>query len=233
MSRATPSLAFLAVLLIYVAIPTDGPSVRQAFWPAVVVGIVIGSLERFSTALDGAAFEGVEELRGVEAEYLGMAEVPDHPSVVRTAEGMSRIEQKFQISATRNLLQCLDVAGTPPEMNPHDTCCARRDESLYLLRIERMRHRIDVTEDRRDLLPLQRVSGRNESERRHDHLAAKPQRAREELQRNRAVAHQYAVAHADKLRDASFELEFRISYTPKCFPLLISPFLAARAPGQR
>lgn len=35
-------VAFLLALGVYVAVPTDGPSFRQAFWPAVIVGIVIG-----------------------------------------------------------------------------------------------------------------------------------------------------------------------------------------------
>ncbi len=35
-------IAFAAVLLIYLVIPTDGPTFRQAFWPAVVVGLIIG-----------------------------------------------------------------------------------------------------------------------------------------------------------------------------------------------
>jgi membrane protein len=42
-------IAFLAVLLVYVVIPTDGPSFPQAFWPAVIAGLVIGGL----TALFG------------------------------------------------------------------------------------------------------------------------------------------------------------------------------------
>ena len=35
-------VAFLLALGVYVAIPIDGPSFRQAFWPAVVVGVAIG-----------------------------------------------------------------------------------------------------------------------------------------------------------------------------------------------
>jgi membrane protein len=37
-------IAFLAVLLVYVVVPPDGPSLRQAIWPAVIVGVVIGLL---------------------------------------------------------------------------------------------------------------------------------------------------------------------------------------------
>lgn len=35
-------IAFLAVLLVYVVVPPDGPSLRQAIWPAAIVGVVIG-----------------------------------------------------------------------------------------------------------------------------------------------------------------------------------------------
>jgi membrane protein len=37
-------VAFLAVLMIYIVVPTDGPTLREAFWPAVVVGLIIGAL---------------------------------------------------------------------------------------------------------------------------------------------------------------------------------------------
>jgi membrane protein len=42
-------VAFLLALGIYIAIPIDGPSFRQAFWPAVTVGILVGAF----TALFG------------------------------------------------------------------------------------------------------------------------------------------------------------------------------------
>jgi uncharacterized BrkB/YihY/UPF0761 family membrane protein len=35
-------VAFLLVLMVYVVVPPDGPSFRQAFWPAVVIGLIIG-----------------------------------------------------------------------------------------------------------------------------------------------------------------------------------------------
>jgi YihY family inner membrane protein len=35
-------VAFLLAVGIYVAIPPDGPSLRQAFWPAVIFGVVVG-----------------------------------------------------------------------------------------------------------------------------------------------------------------------------------------------
>jgi uncharacterized BrkB/YihY/UPF0761 family membrane protein len=37
-------IAFLAVLLVYVVVPPDGPSLRQALPPAIIVGIIIGLL---------------------------------------------------------------------------------------------------------------------------------------------------------------------------------------------
>jgi uncharacterized BrkB/YihY/UPF0761 family membrane protein len=35
-------IAFLAALVVYIAIPPDGPTFAEAFWPAVIVGIIIG-----------------------------------------------------------------------------------------------------------------------------------------------------------------------------------------------
>jgi len=42
-------VAFLMALGIYIAIPLDGPTLRQAFWPAVTAGVLIGGF----TALFG------------------------------------------------------------------------------------------------------------------------------------------------------------------------------------
>jgi membrane protein len=39
---AAMGVAFLAALVVYIAIPPDGPSFRIAFWPAVVAGVAIG-----------------------------------------------------------------------------------------------------------------------------------------------------------------------------------------------
>jgi uncharacterized BrkB/YihY/UPF0761 family membrane protein len=41
---ASIAVASLAALLVYVAVPPDGPSLRQALGPAVLVGIAIGLL---------------------------------------------------------------------------------------------------------------------------------------------------------------------------------------------
>jgi uncharacterized BrkB/YihY/UPF0761 family membrane protein len=39
---ATIVVASLAALLVYVAVPPDGPTLRQAFWPALIVGTAVG-----------------------------------------------------------------------------------------------------------------------------------------------------------------------------------------------
>jgi membrane protein len=41
---AAIGIAFLAALMVYVVVPPNGPRVRHAFWPAVIVGIIIGLL---------------------------------------------------------------------------------------------------------------------------------------------------------------------------------------------
>jgi membrane protein len=36
------AIGFMAALVVYIAIPPDGPTFHEAFWPAVIVGVVIG-----------------------------------------------------------------------------------------------------------------------------------------------------------------------------------------------
>jgi len=37
------AVAFLAALVVYVVVPSHGATLRQAFWPALIVGVVIGA----------------------------------------------------------------------------------------------------------------------------------------------------------------------------------------------
>ena len=41
---ATMAVAFLAALAVYVLVPSHGATLRQAFWPALVVGLLVGGL---------------------------------------------------------------------------------------------------------------------------------------------------------------------------------------------
>jgi membrane protein len=40
---STMAVAFLAALVVYVIVPSHGATLRQAFWPALIVGVVIGA----------------------------------------------------------------------------------------------------------------------------------------------------------------------------------------------
>ncbi len=40
---ATMAVAFLAAVAVYVIVPSHGATLRQAFWPALIVGVVIGA----------------------------------------------------------------------------------------------------------------------------------------------------------------------------------------------
>jgi membrane protein len=40
---ATMAIAFLAAVAVYVVVPSHGATLRQAFWPAVIVGVAIGA----------------------------------------------------------------------------------------------------------------------------------------------------------------------------------------------
>ena len=91
-------------------------------------------------------------------------------------------------------------------MHTDDSRGARRDHPPDGGRIQIVRRRVDVGEDRRDLLPLQRVRRRDERVRRNDDLALQIQRARSDFQRDRAVAHRDAMFDAKKRRDSLLEL---------------------------
>jgi hypothetical protein len=91
-------------------------------------------------------------------------------------------------------------------MDREDARRVRRDQLLDPLRVDVVGARVDVAEDRPDLLPLQRVGGRDERERRDDDLALERGCADRDLQRHGAVAHGDAVRHVEGGRHGRLEL---------------------------
>ena len=154
---------------------------------------------------DGPAFEGIHELRGVETEDLGIAERADHPPVVRAAEGVRGIEQQPEMAPPGDPLQSLHVARPAPDVHADNPGGAGRDRLLDARRIQGVRPRVDIAEDRRDLLPLQGVRRGDEGERGHNHLALQSQGANGDLQGHGAVAHGDAVLDAHHVGDPPLE----------------------------
>src|SRR5262249_16391495 len=82
----------------------------------------------------------------------------------------------------------------------------RRDHFLDAGRVQGVRLRIDVGEDRRDFLPLQSVRGGDEGEGGNDHFAAQVQGPDSDFQGQGAVAGRDTVAHVQQVGHALLEL---------------------------
>ena len=91
----------------------------------------------------------------MKAENLGIAEVPDHTSLVRTAEPVGGVEEELQLAPRGDFREFVDVAGTAPQMNGEHRCRPRRNQLLNATMVQRVGLGIDVTEDGCDAEPLQ------------------------------------------------------------------------------
>ena len=89
-----------------------------------------------------------------------------------------------------------------PLLWSNDPGCARRSHAPNRRRIQVMRDRIDVREHRRNMLPMQCMSGGDKCVRRDNYLALHSQSANRDFQRNRAVADGDAVTNTQVLGDA-------------------------------
>src|SRR5262249_16171493 len=147
------------------------------------------------------------ELGCMEAQHLRFAKASDHPTVVRAGERMRGVEQQGQVELSRDLYESVDIAGAAPEVNSDDAGGAWRDHLTGPARIEGGGFRIDVGEQRGELLALQRMGRGDEGERRYDHLAGKAAGADSKLQCNRTVAGGDTVSHPEQVGDAPFQLD--------------------------
>src|SRR5271170_1371157 len=73
-------------------------------------------------------------------------------------------------------------------------------------RIQVVRRGVDVGKYRCDLLPLQRVRGRDECEGRDDDLALEVERARGDFERDGAVTHGHAMLDSEEFSNPMLEL---------------------------
>src|SRR5205085_12279229 len=120
---------------------------------------------------DRPAFEGIEEFRRMETDYLRGSETADHLPTVRTSEGVRCIEHQRQIAAASNFSEGFDVASPTPYVNANNPRSSRCDQSLNLRGIDVVCPGIEITKYGRDFLPLQCMGGGNKGERWHDHLS--------------------------------------------------------------
>src|SRR5918994_3438912 len=99
-----------------------------------------------------------------------------------------------------NFTERLDLAGASPNMYAQNTGCAGCEQAFYLCGIDIMSERVHITEDRRDLLPLQCVCAGNKCKRRHDDFTLQAEGTRSNLQGNCGIAHGNAMLHSQERR---------------------------------
>ncbi len=154
---------------------------------------------------DGTAFHGVEELGGVEAEDLGLAEVADHFAAVGTAETVGGIVKNLEIVGGGDDVDGIGIAGAAPEVNADDAGGARGDHAGDLCGVDGEGVGIDVAEDGGDFLPLEGVGGGDEGEGGDDDFAFKFEGADGDFECDGSVAHGDAIFDADVIGNAFFE----------------------------
>src|SRR5688572_20137801 len=119
---------------------------------------------------DRTPLKSVEELGSMEAENLGQSETSNHPTLVRTTEGMGRVKHQGQLVAVCNLRQPISRAGIAPDVHTNNSGGERRNHLFHFFRIQAVRYWVNVTKDRSDLLPLKGVGSSDKRKGRDDDL---------------------------------------------------------------
>ena len=168
---------------------------------------------------DGAPFEGVEELGGVETEDLAAAKISDHFPGVAAAKGVGSIEIQLQAVAIRYFLQLFRVAGATPCVNAEDGGSPRGDESLSFFRIHQVRAGIDVHEHRLQSLPVHRVRCGDKGESRHQDLALEIECMTGDLQADGRIAYWNTMANTEEIAELSFQFPDDLAVISEPAPL--------------
>jgi hypothetical protein len=80
------------------------------------------------------------------------------------------VEKQLEVVAVRNFLQAIYIARPPPSVNANNSSGTRGYHLFNLIWIDEVRFQINITKDRGNLLPLQRMGGCHESEGRHNNF---------------------------------------------------------------
>ena len=113
---------------------------------------------------NGPALKRVKKFCRVETEGLGIAEVPNHLAFIADTKRVGRVKQQLKIMLARDLLKLFNGTGFSPKIDTDNARRALGDQFFNKLWINRMRDGINIAENRRDLLPLQRMRRRNKCE---------------------------------------------------------------------
>src|SRR5204862_5298117 len=142
----------------------------------------------------------------MKAQNFAGPESPNHFSLPRAAKSMRSIVHCLQFPRSGYSFDSVDVAGASPNMHTYDTCSSRRDEALDSHWVQIVGLRVDIRKNRRNFLPLQRVSCCDKRVRRHDHFVLESESADCNFLCDRSIAHRHAMLHLYKFADPLLEL---------------------------
>ncbi len=143
---------------------------------------------------DRPAFDGVEQLGGVEADGGDVAPLQHGAAFVEGAKGMGTVIDDLQAVAIGDLLQPTDIAGVAEHVGGDDGRGIGLDGCFDVGRIQVPGLRVDVGEDRPDPLPVQGAGGGDEAEGCGDGAAGQAQSAVGDLQGQGTVVDQDDVS---------------------------------------
>ena len=155
---------------------------------------------------DRAAFEGIEDLGGMEAEDREVAVPEEAPAMAADAEGVRGVIDHLEAMAAGDRPQGVDVAGRSVAMHGQQGGRARGDGRLDLRRIEVEGHGVDVHEYGREAVPEERMRGRHEGERRGDDFALEVEDLHRGHERDRGVVEEADVFDVEMTGESLLQL---------------------------
>ena len=122
-------------------------------------------------ANNGAPFEGIKYLGGVEAQYGQIAIIENAGVILFDAETVGRIVNHLQPIGIGNLLDAFHIARNTVAVDRHDGRRFRRNQFFNAVRIDIKGDRVNIGKHRRQIIPQQAVRGGDKGVRRGDHFA--------------------------------------------------------------
>ena len=172
---------------------------------AEVFEIVDALLGFFVVAYEGAAFDGVVGLGGVEGEGGHVAGVEDAFAIDFDAEGVGGVVDDAKAVAVGDLLDGVDVAGVAVDMHGHDGGGFWGDGGFNLGGVETAGGGVDVDEDGADAVPPEGVGGGHETIGGGDHFAGDAEGLQGGDEGEGAVGEEGEEGHAEVGGEGGFE----------------------------
>ncbi|MNH24030.1 hypothetical protein D3C79_839470 [compost metagenome] len=127
-------------------------------------------------------------------------------AVLANPERMRRVVDDLQPIGIRHTLDALDIAGNAIAMHRHDRGGCRRDGLFDAARVQVIGLRVDVHEDRLEVVPQERMGGSHKGVRRGDDFTGDTQSLQGRHQGHGAVAEQREMLDPQVLCQCLFQL---------------------------